>query len=154
MPVIATQTEPMWDVVDKLNEEFDIVQGKNIKLEDELLGFYLEKHKQNNETVGQLELLFESMNEVAYEHWEDEYKFWGEYPIHNVVRNFLYGSYDQAHAELNADLDLYFGRNIWETTASFEATAASIARKMDIRRSRLAAKMELLRVKCLELGIE
>ena len=107
MPVAATQTEPMWDVIDKLNMEFDEVQVKNNKLEEELRGFHLEKHKKNNETVGQLHKLFWDCRECMAEQWEDEYQLWGEYPVYNYLREYIYGDEE---AELDDDLDEYFGR--------------------------------------------
>ena len=35
MPTIATQTEPMWDVIDKLNKEFDDLH-KDYQIEKEI----------------------------------------------------------------------------------------------------------------------
>lgn len=106
MPVIATQTEPMWDVIDKLNVEFDEVQVKNNKLEEELRGFHLEKHKKNNKNIQTLKDLFRTC-EGREEDWEDEYELWGEYPVLNYLREYING---EEEAELDDDLDAYFGR--------------------------------------------
>jgi len=119
MPVAATQTEPMWDVIDKLNTEFDELQVKNNKIEEELMGFHLEKHKKNNETVMQLQRLFRMCDETDCAHWEIQYEyittdfmtgfndFAPEYPVLNYLREYIYGDEE---AELDDDIDEYFGR--------------------------------------------
>ena len=51
MPTIATQTEPMWDVIDKLNMEFDDLHVKYNKLEKEYLKPHKKEHMEGMEDV-------------------------------------------------------------------------------------------------------
>ena len=87
MPTIATQTEPMWDVIDKLNKEFDDLH-KDYQIEKEIN--YLNAKLAHKNT-------YKEVLEDLLETWEDD---WGQ----------LDTSYWDAHKELDDDLDAYFGR--------------------------------------------
>ena len=82
MPTIATQTEPMWDVIDKLNKEFDDLH-KDYKIEKEIN--YLNAKLAHKNTY---------MN-VMYELIDD----------YGGIKDNL-----EIKEELDDDLDAYFGR--------------------------------------------
>ena len=82
MPTIATQTEPMWDVIDKLNKEFDDLH-KDYQIEKEIN--YLNAKLAHKNTY---------MN-VMYELIDD----------YGGIKDNL-----EIKEELDDDLDAYFGR--------------------------------------------